>query len=199
MRVDNARIDFERVLAIIDNVSRFMEYKYGVPFDLSQDKGVEYLTNHLVEYTEVVTNTELSYVQINKKLFYKIKDYVRNKSELFQRTIDEDGIKKRMWFSPYMNKLVFDEIEELGLVSTFADESSEDLKELFYKHKHLFELNDKEALFIDLCFSGYNPYNKVDVLVFKEALETDSHNYVNTFFNRLCEKLQKTSIRVGLR
>ena len=200
MQIDNARIDFERVLAIVDKVSRYMEFKYGVPFDFSQDKGVQYLTDHLVEYAEVVTSPDLSKEQIDKKVFRHMKDFVRSKSEVFQKVIDEeDGVRKRMWFSPYLNKLVFDEIEELGFISTLADESTEDLKEVFYKHKHLFDLNDKEALFIDLCFSGYNPYNKVDVLVFKEALETDSPKYVLTYFNRLCDRLEKTSLRVGLR
>lgn len=192
-------LEFSRVLSVIDNVARFLEYKYGVPFDYSQAKGIDFLVEEAESYNSIQTNEEYSEEQRNKKLFHVIKDYVRHHSELFQKVIDEDGTKKKMWFSPYFNKIVFDEIEELGLVSTFADENSEDLKEVFYKHKHLFELNDKEALFIDLCFSGYNPYNNIDVIVFQEALETDSAKYVKTFFNRLCEKLRLKSLVVGLR
>ena len=50
-----------------------------------------------------------------------------------------------------------------------------------------------------MSFAGYNLYNDIDVLVFKEVLNTDSVGYVRTFFNRLCKKLEKESERIGLR
>ena len=154
---------------------------------------------HQADYNNILNIPDASVGQIEKKLFFTLKDFVRKNSELFQKTIDEDGVQKRMWFSPYLNKIVFDEIEELGLISTLADEPVEDLKELFYKSINQFDLNDKERLFIDLCFSGYNPYNNIDSIVFMEALQTESKQYVNTFFNRLCEKLEKKSKEIGLR
>lgn len=52
---------------------------------------------------------------------------------------------------------------------------------------------------IEIPFAGYNLYNDIDVLVFKEVLNTDSVGYVRTFFNRLCKKLEKESERIGLR
>ena len=151
------KISITRTLAIIDNVSFYLEKKYGIPFDFSQDKGVQYLSEHQADYNNILNIPDASVGQIEKKLFFTLKDFVRKNSELFQKTIDEDGVQKRMWFSPYLNKIVFDEIEELGLISTLADEPVEDLKELFYKSINQFDLNDKERLFIDLCFSGYNP------------------------------------------
>lgn len=194
------RIEFTRVLSLIDSASRFLEYKYGLPFDTGQVKGLDCILEKKDEYERYLNSEELSTEQIEKKLFYLFKDYIRSNSELFQKNIsDEDGVVKRLWFSPYFNKLVFDEVEELGLVSSMADESPEDMKEMFYKHKHLFNLTDKEGLFIDLCFTGYNPYNEVDVLVFREALDTDSPRYVKTFFNRLCEKLKDKSMELGFR
>lgn len=194
------RIGFTRVLALIDSASRFLEYKYGIPYDLSQVKGLDCIIERREEYDRYLNSEEMSEEQIEKKLFYMFKDFIRSNSELFQKNIsDENGVVKRMWFSPYFNKLVYDEIEDLGLVSSMADESPEDMKEMFYKHKHLFNLTDKEGLFIDLCFTGYNPNNEVDVLVFREALETDSSKYVKTFYNRLCEKLKEKSMEIGLR
>lgn len=192
-------IDFTRYLAIVDNVSRWLEYKYGIPFDLGQVKGLDLYVETKEELELLMNSNILSKEQIERDIFTKLKDYIRSNSEIFQKVVDEDGVKRKMWFSPYFNKLVFDELEELGLTATFADESPEDLKEIFYKHKKLFNLNDKEGLFIDLCFAGYNPNNEVDILVFKEALDTESSLYVKTFFNRLCDKLKETSMEIGLR
>ena len=194
------RIEFTRVLSLLSSASRFLEYKYGIPFDYSEAKGLDCIIEKKEEYGRYLNSEELSEEQIEKKLFYMFKDYIRSNSELFQKNMsDENGVVKRMWFSPYFNKLVYDEIEDLGLLSTMADESPEDMKEMFYQHKHRFNLTDKEGLFIDLCFTGYNPNNDVDVLVFREALETDSTKYVKTFYNRLCEKLKERSIEIGLR
>lgn len=195
-----SRIEFTRVLALLSSASRFLEYKYGIPFDYSEAKGLDCIVEKKEEYGRYLNSEELSEEQIEKKLFYMFKDFIRSNSELFQKNmVDENGVVKRMWFSPYFNKVVYDEIEDLGLLSTMADESPEDMKEMFYKHKHLFNLTDKESLFIDLCFTGYNPNNEVDVLVFREALETDSTKYVKTFYNRLCDKLKERSIEIGLR
>ena len=194
-----ARIDFTRVLSLVDKAATFLEYKYGIPMDTGQSLGVEALVHKKEEYERYLYSETLSQEQVEKEIFFLAKDYIRGKSECFQKKIDEDGIPKLLWLSPYFNTIVFDTLEDLGLVSTMADESTEDMKEMFYKHKHLFNLNEKECLFIDLCFSGYNPQNEVDVLVFKEALETDSPKYVKTFFNRLCEKLREKSIEIGLR
>lgn len=192
-------IDFKRYLAIVDNCSRWLEYTFGIPFDLGQVKGLDLYVEKREELEGLMNSTVLSKDQIEREIFTRLKDYIRANSEVFQKIVEEDGVKRKMWFSPYFNRLVFDELEELGLVATFADEAPEDLKEIFYKHKKLFNLNDKEGLFIDLCFAGYNPSNEVDVLVFKEALETDSNLYVKTFFNRLCDKLKETSMEIGLR
>lgn len=194
------KLDFFVINPIIDKASYFLEYKYGIPFDLCQAKGIEAIVDNYDKYEEIIFSEDLSKEQKNNKLYYLVKDYIRKNSEVFQKIIEtEEGERKKIWFSPYFNKLVYDGIEELGYVSSLADESIEDLKEIYYNKKQLLELNEKESLFIDLCFSGFNPYNHIDVLVFKEALETDSGNYVKNFFNRLCVKLEKKSLEIGLR
>lgn len=194
------KITFERVLAIIDNISYFLDRKYKVPFDTGQVIGLDFLVDEREKYESIIYNPYYSEEIIELELKSVLKDYIRKQAGVYQKQgYDEFNNKVTVWYSPYFSTDIYDEIEELGLVSTLADESPEDLKELFYAHRHLFILNDKETLFIDLIFSGYNPYNEIDVLVFKEALNTESSLYVKTFFNRLCDKLKDKSKEIGLR
>ena len=112
----------------------------------------------------------------------------------------KDAGGKTIWKSPFNDEITggYDtNNEETYLYLNDFDLTTQ--KEIYYQHERDFNLTNQEKLVIEMSFAGYNLYNDIDVLVFKEVLNTDSVGYVRTFFNRLCKKLEKESERIGLR
>ena len=130
-------------------------------------------------------------------MLFRSRTKARPKAGCYQ-TKDADG--KTIWKSPFNDEITggYDtNNEETYLYLNDFDLTTQ--KEIYYQHERDFNLTNQEKLVIEMSFAGYNLYNDIDVLVFKEVLNTDSVGYVRTFFNRLCKKLEKESERIGLR
>lgn len=102
-----------------------------------------------------------------------------------------------------INKRPVLSIENNSTVVEYFDEevfSTQDMKSVFYEYINDFGLNKNEESFINLVFSGYNPYNDTDIFTFQEAMKPEyeghrgnklSKNYISTrFFNKLVQKLK---------
>lgn len=189
---------FEKILDILDKSAISVFKRYAVPIDLAEAYSVEIYHEFLnkPEKTEkelvvqdILQNEDKD---ISDNVFFYFSDKLRRKCGITQKQIDG----KRVWFSPYLAHLVPFNSEEAENIP-YPDNVS--LKETFNEHRKHFNLTDKEDIFIDLSFAGYNCNNKIDVLLFQEALDTTSPQYIKTFLNRLCVKLEEQSKALGLR
>ena len=96
-----------------------------------------------------------------------------------QGKITKDADGKTIWKSPFNDEITggYDtNNEETYLYLNDFDLTTQ--KEIYYQHERDFNLTNQEKLVIEMSFAGYNLYNDIDVLVFKEVLNTDSVGYV---------------------
>lgn len=187
------KLDFERILALSYKAAKYIEFKYGADSTLCEEKALDIwsLNKDHIEILADYSNNSKEYSE--KQIYFLFKDKIR--IELGIKQVRNDG--KLVWVSPFHNLEIYDDtVDEIYAMESFDVDVQ---KEIFYQHRDAFMLTKNEALFIDLIFAGYNPTNTIDVLVFKEALNTDSTGYVKTFFNRLCKKLEEKSKELGLR
>ena len=195
--LENKELDFERILSLSYKAALTISFRYAVDESLAEEKALDVWAENkekvlsLAQY-QADEGFE-SKVATEKKVYFFFKDSIRQSLGITKKVIDG----KSMWYSPYMDEVTYDTnnedyggMEELDSITQ---------KDIFYEHIDDFNLTKDEKLVIDLTFFGYNYRNDIDVLVFLEALGTDSPNYVKTFFNRLCKKLEAESERIGLR
>lgn len=187
-------LDFERILALSYKACKYIEYKYGVDINLSEEKALDVWSKHKDSIESLADYSIRSKNESEKKIYFLFKDNIRTEVGIYQIKNSEG---KKVWYSPFVKHEVYDTADEdfIGLEVFDMDIR----KKIFYEHRNDFRLNNQELAFIDLVFSGYNPTNIMDVLVFKEMLETDSSGYVKTFFNRLCKKVEAEALRIGLK
>lgn len=190
-------LSFERILSLTTLVANYLLYRYGVPIDLGESATLEVWAEHKEKILELASYSETSESEAERKVYLYIRTKARPKAGCYQ-TKDAEG--KTIWKSPFNDEITggYDtNNEETYLYLNDFDLTTQ--KEIYYQHERDFNLTNPEKLVIEMSFAGYNLYNDIDVLVFKEVLNTDSVGYVRTFFNRLCKKLEKESERIGLR
>lgn len=190
-------LSFERILSLTTLVANYLLYRYDVPIDLGESATLEVWVEHKEKILELADYSETSESEAERKVYLYISTKARPKAGCYQ-TKDANG--KTIWKSPFNDEITggYDtNNEETYLYLNDFDLTTQ--KEIYYQHERDFNLTNPEKLVIEMSFAGYNLYNDIDVLVFKEVLNTDSVGYVRTFFNRLCKKLEKESERIGLR
>lgn len=189
-------LDFERIMALSFKACKLIHFTYQVDLTLCEEKALDVWIKKRDKIEQFADYGGESKTKAEKKIYFIFKDYIRTELGIYQ-TKNSEG--KTVWYSPYMEETLdgYDTVhdDEVGL-EVFDIESQ---KKIYYEHQKDFNLTKVEILFIDLVFSGYNPTNHVDVLVFKEILDTNSTGYIKTYFNRLCKKLKKQSEGIGLR
>lgn len=189
----NQTKEFDRVYSLALKSSYYLQYKYGVDYELALEKALDIWAESKETIELILQDTTLSSEQIEKKIYFMFKDKSRVLCGIYQKV--KDG--KRIWYSPYLNIDLYDTTEEDYIGMEELDDGVQ--KDIYYEHKKHFNLTDNEYIFIDLCFAGYNPYNEIDVLLFREVLDTESNAYIKTYFNRLCVKLKNKARELGLR
>ena len=190
-------LSFERILSLATLAANYLLYRCYVPIDLGESATLEVWAEHKEKILELANYSETSESEAERKVYLYIRTKARPKAGCYQ-TKDAEG--KTIWKSPFSDEISggYDTTnEETYLYLNDFDLTTQ--KEIYYQHERDFNLTNQEKLVIEMSFAGYNLYNDIDVLVFKEVLNTDSVGYVRTFFNRLCKKLEKESERIGLR
>ena len=189
-------LDFERIMALSYKACKFIQYRYGVDLAFAEEKALDVWVEKRSKIEELASYTDSSKTKSEKTIYFIFKDNIRTALGIYQCKNAEG---KNMWYSPHLQELtegydtIADELDSLEILDIYIQ------KDIYYEHQKDFNLTAAEILFIDLVFSGYNPTNEIDVLVFKEALDTASNGYVKTFLNRLCKKLKSQSEEIGLR
>ena len=193
----NKSLGFDRIMSISYKAANNVSYYYAVDLPMAEEKVLDIWSENKQEIEELANYKDseghILKRQSEKSIYFLFKNKLRPALGIVQKYVKG----KKIWQSPYMDEVGYDTNDERYLGN--SELASDVQKFIFYENIEAFNLTKVEKLVIDLTFSGYNYRNDVDVLVFQEVLGTESRNYVLTFFNRLCKKLEKEGLRVGTR